>query len=213
LRQRRSEFNLKFEGRQAVIHVFHLTRFRTPLGRVVAVSSPHGLVWLEFAGPGRRAALEARLRRLAFPYELREETDEVLLATPSWLSSYFAGRFSEAPRPPLDLPGTAFEQRVWKALLEVPAGTTRSYGDLARRLGIPSAARAVGGAVGRNPVSLVVPCHRIIGADGSLTGYGGGLDRKSQLLRHERASYGVGNHRVAPGTAAGQRTGLRGARR
>jgi methylated-DNA-[protein]-cysteine S-methyltransferase len=187
-----------------VIHVFHQASFRTPLGRVVAVSSPRGLACLEFAGPKRRGAIEAHLRHLALPYELREETDAILRATRAWLRSYFAGRFSETPRPALDLDGTSFEERVWKALLDIPAGTTRSYGALARRLGSPKAARAVGGAVGRNPISLLVPCHRIIGSDGSLTGYGGGLQRKSRLLRHEGAMGRTGNRRVGPRTGTGR---------
>ncbi|MBW7935431.1 MAG: methylated-DNA--[protein]-cysteine S-methyltransferase, partial [Gemmatimonadaceae bacterium] len=88
---------------------------------------------------------------------------------------------------PLAPTGTAFQQRVWKALREVPFGKTASYGDIARRIGNPKGVRAVGLANGRNPISIVVPCHRVIGSDGSLTGYGGGLDRKQWLLRHEGA--------------------------
>lgn len=102
------------------------------------------------------------------------------------LEEYFAGK-----RTTFDLPlaptGTAFQQRVWKALREVPFGKTASYGDIARRIGNPKGVRAVGLANGRNPISIVVPCHRVIGSDGSLTGYGGGLDRKQWLLRHEGA--------------------------
>ena len=97
------------------------------------------------------------------------------------LGQYFAGERSR-----FDLPlaprGTAFEQRVWDALLEIPYGTTESYGALARRIGAPAAARAVGLANGRNPIAIVIPCHRVIGADGSLTGFGGGLGRKRFLL-------------------------------
>lgn len=88
---------------------------------------------------------------------------------------------------PLAPQGTAFQQRVWAALLEIPFGVTISYGELATRLGDPKASRAVGLANGRNPISLIVPCHRVIGANGNLTGYGGGLDRKEWLLRHEGA--------------------------
>ncbi len=83
------------------------------------------------------------------------------------------------------LNGTEFQRRVWGELREIPLGETISYGELARRLGTPGASRAVGLANGRNPVSIVVPCHRVIGADGRLTGYGGGLERKAWLLRHE----------------------------
>ena len=87
---------------------------------------------------------------------------------------------------PLAPRGTPFQQRVWAALCDIPYGGTLSYGQLAARLGAPSAARAVGLANGRNPVSIIVPCHRVVGADGSLTGYGGGLDRKRRLLAFER---------------------------
>ena len=86
---------------------------------------------------------------------------------------------------PLHLVGTPFEQEVWTLLRAIPAGESRSYGWLARELRRPDAARAVGAAVGANPVSLIVPCHRVVGTDGSLTGYGGGVDRKQWLLRHE----------------------------
>jgi methylated-DNA-[protein]-cysteine S-methyltransferase len=86
---------------------------------------------------------------------------------------------------PLDLQGTAFQRDVWQALLRIEAGATRSYGEIARELGVPSASRAVGSAVGRNPVSIIVPCHRVVGSSGALTGYAGGLERKTSLLRIE----------------------------
>lgn len=102
------------------------------------------------------------------------------------LDEYFAGS-----RHVFDLPlrsrGTAFQRQVWGALIEIPFGTTVSYGDLAHRLGDRKASRAVGLANGKNPISIIVPCHRVIGADGSLTGYGGGIERKLWLLRHEGA--------------------------
>jgi O-6-methylguanine DNA methyltransferase len=82
--------------------------------------------------------------------------------------------------------GAPFEKRVWKALLRIPAGETRSYGSIAKELGTPDAARAVGAANGANPIAIIVPCHRVIGSSGSLIGYGGGLDRKTWLLDHER---------------------------
>lgn len=102
------------------------------------------------------------------------------------LDAYFAGTLRVFDLP-LALAGTPFQQRVWQALLEIPYGVTISYGELARRLGDPKASRAVGLANGRNPVSIIVPCHRVIGADGALTGYGGGLDNKRWLLTHEGA--------------------------
>ena len=83
--------------------------------------------------------------------------------------------------------GTAFQQKVWTALAEIPHGTTATYQELAREIGMPKCARAVGAAVGRNPISIVIPCHRVVGSDGSLTGYAGGLERKRWLLEFERA--------------------------
>jgi methylated-DNA-[protein]-cysteine S-methyltransferase len=102
------------------------------------------------------------------------------------LEAYFAGERTTFDVP-LDLRGTEFQQLVWRALLEIPYGETRTYGSLARALSRPNAARAVGLANGHNPVGIIVPCHRVIGADGSLTGYGGGLDRKRALLALEQA--------------------------
>ena len=101
------------------------------------------------------------------------------------LEAYFDGRLTRFDLP-LRLEGTEFQRRVWDALLEIPYGETASYGEIAGRIGAPGAARAVGLANGRNPVGIIVPCHRVIGSDGSLTGYGGGLDRKLTLLQLER---------------------------
>jgi methylated-DNA-[protein]-cysteine S-methyltransferase len=102
------------------------------------------------------------------------------------LDAYFAGELTEFDVE-LDLRGTAFQQRCWAALLEIPYGETRSYGEQAMRIGQPTASRAVGLANGRNPVGIIVPCHRVIGTSGGLTGYGGGLDRKRHLLDLERS--------------------------
>lgn len=100
------------------------------------------------------------------------------------LTAYFAGEATDFDLP-LRLEGTPFQQRVWDELRRIPYGETISYGELAARIGSPSASRAVGLANGKNPISIIVPCHRVIGANGSLTGYGGGLDRKRQLLAFE----------------------------
>jgi methylated-DNA-[protein]-cysteine S-methyltransferase len=100
------------------------------------------------------------------------------------LEEYFAGNRRNFDLP-LHLNGTEFQRRVWRALTEIPYGETWSYGELAKRIGNPNASRAVGLANGRNPIAILVPCHRVIGADGSLTGYGGGLQRKQWLLAHE----------------------------
>jgi methylated-DNA-[protein]-cysteine S-methyltransferase len=113
------------------------------------------------------------------------------------LSEYFEGR-RVAFDVPLLMHGGTFERRVWRALREIPYGATVSYGEIARRLGQPSAARAVGLANGRNPISVIVPCHRVIGANGALTGYGGGLERKRILLELETGQTCLGESRADP---------------
>ena len=107
----------------------------------------------------------------------------VLEQTKAWLSLYFEGKIPDF-LPPLKPEGTPFQQKVWELLLEIPYGQTITYGCLARKLGCKSA-QAVGGAVGRNPISILIPCHRVMGADGKLTGYAGGLSRKEALLKSE----------------------------
>ncbi len=102
---------------------------------------------------------------------------------------YFAGDLRALDRVPVATVGTDFQRKVWAALQTIPAGQTRSYGQLAAEIGEPDAARAVGLANGQNPIAIVIPCHRVIGADGSLTGFGGGLPRKRWLLTHEGAAY------------------------
>jgi len=113
--------------------------------------------------------------------------DHVLPALRAQLASYFAGDLRDFDVP-LAVVGTPFQQQVWALLRTVPYGQTRTYGDLAAALGRPTAVRAVGAANGRNPISIVVPCHRVVGAFGALTGYAGGLDRKQRLLDLERAA-------------------------
>ncbi|MFC4277288.1 methylated-DNA--[protein]-cysteine S-methyltransferase [Achromobacter aloeverae] len=121
--------------------------------------------------------------------EVRAPDHPFLQAAAMQLTDWFAGRRRDfdlalAPR------GTSFQQAVWQALCELPFGTLESYGDLARRIGRPAAVRAVAQAVGRNPISVIIPCHRIVGSDTSLTGFGGGLARKRTLLSHEGHTYG-----------------------
>ncbi len=113
------------------------------------------------------------------------EDDAVLRSAASQLTAYFEGQLTSFDLP-IGLEGTGFQRTVWAGLQDIPYGETISYGELARRIGQPSASRAVGLANGRNPVSIVVPCHRVVGSDGSLTGYGGGLDRKRFLLALEQ---------------------------
>jgi methylated-DNA-[protein]-cysteine S-methyltransferase len=113
-----------------------------------------------------------------------DERSDVLDEASRQLDAYFGGGLRRFDLP-LDLQGTAFQVQAWRALADIPYGGTVSYGEQARRLGRPTAARAVGAANGRNPVPIVLPCHRVVGADRSLVGFGGGLDRKAWLLEHE----------------------------
>jgi methylated-DNA-[protein]-cysteine S-methyltransferase len=115
---------------------------------------------------------------------IQNATIDPLPAAARQLKEYFAGKRREFDLP-LRMEGTEFQQRVWRELTKIPFGETRSYGQLAKRIGNPNGSRAVGLANGRNPIAIIVPCHRVIGADGSLTGFGGGLDRKEWLLTHE----------------------------
>ena len=164
----------------------HRAQIDTPLGPMLAVASDDALSVLEFGSRERLARLAARLARWFPPHEIDENGSPVIDRVREWLGRYFGGTDADASDVPLDMRGAPFEQRVWAALREIPVGTTTSYGDIARRLGDAGASRAVGAANGANPIAIIVPCHRVIGADGSLTGYGGGLERKTWLLDHER---------------------------
>jgi methylated-DNA-[protein]-cysteine S-methyltransferase len=169
--------------------------FESPVGTLIALASVDGLCSLEFDVPGRGSRLRRRLDRWFAPYAIVEAgtssdaanrgADAILDATGHWLSAYFGERPTATVDPPLDLRGTPFELAVWRALRRVGCGATSTYGSIAAALGRPGASRAVGLANGSNPVAIIVPCHRIIGSDGSLTGYGGGLERKRWLLGHE----------------------------
>jgi methylated-DNA-[protein]-cysteine S-methyltransferase len=153
----------------------------TPLGRVLLVAEGGHLVGLAFDGCTRTPGIRGRAAG----------SDELLSAVSEQLDEYFQGvrtRFEL----PVRLVGTPFQIAVWSALLDVPYGRTSTYGQVAERIGRPRAARAVGAANGQNPISIVVPCHRLIGAEGGLTGYGWGLDRKRSLLELEGADPGRG---------------------
>jgi O-6-methylguanine DNA methyltransferase len=162
------------------------TIITTPIGDMLALSSDAGLCALEFMGPEKRLTkLERRLARWFPPHEIVDAESKTIARTRKWLRCYFDGASAEVGDLPLDMRGAAFEKRVWKALLEIPPGRTTSYGAIAKALGSEGASRAVGLANGANPVAIIVPCHRVIGSTGSLTGYGGGLERKETLLRLE----------------------------
>jgi methylated-DNA-[protein]-cysteine S-methyltransferase len=147
----------------------------SPLGPLLLVGGRRGVRRIEFPRNGRTVMPEFGLPRDA----------PLLAAAAQQLEEYFAGarlQFDFAR----DALGTPFQHDVWNALMDIPCGETVSYSELARRIGRPSASRAVGAANGANPLPIVVPCHRVIGADGSLTGFGGGLPAKRWLLAHER---------------------------
>lgn len=154
---------------------------------MLALASDEGLCALEFTGPRKRLTrLDSRLLRWFPPHEIVERDVPVIACAREWLRAYFAGTSPDADAIPLDMRGADFERRVWKALRTIPPGDTTSYGAIAKALGSPGASRAVGAANGANPIAIIVPCHRVIGSSGALTGYGGGLDRKTWLLDHER---------------------------
>ncbi len=187
------------------------TNCPSPLGFITLAATAKGLTGLwfvegqrylppELTGPDQSATRKAAPSKHSPPEGQRLTRSEkrgdhihwpedaehpVLKKTSQQLAEYFAGRRKHFDVP-LDLAcGTAFQQLVWQALLAIPPGSTESYGEVSRRIGKPLAMRAVGAAVGRNPVSIIVPCHRVMGSDGSLTGYGGGLHRKVALLKLE----------------------------
>jgi O-6-methylguanine DNA methyltransferase len=153
---------------------------------MLALDSGDGLCALEFTGPHRLIRLEARLARWFSPHRVIDGDTTTIARTRAWLESYFSGERNKGREPPLDMRGAEFEKRVWTALRAIPAGETTSYGAIARTIGSANASRAVGAANGANPIAIIVPCHRVIGSSGSLTGYGGGLERKTWLLDHER---------------------------
>ncbi len=155
---------------------------------MVAVASESGLCAFEFDIPRRQELLRSRMAKWFAGAEIRPIDQSEFGQLTCWLGEYFSGRFPDPDALALDLRGTDFERRVWRALLALPPASTVSYSGLAETLGMRGgSARAVGSAVRRNPISIIVPCHRVIGSDGSLRGYGGGLPQKEWLLRHEGA--------------------------
>jgi len=169
------------------------TELDTPVGTLLLCRTEDGICRLEFGGlDERETAVAAWARQWWRDFALvREDGDPVLAEAVRQLSDYFRGN-ATAFKLPLDLRGTVFQRNVWKALLDVPYGSTASYRDIAASIGQPKAVRAVGGANNRNPVPIIVPCHRIIGSNGALVGYGGGLPVKEQLLRLEGAAAAPG---------------------
>lgn len=162
----------------------YIHRYDSPLGPIYMASDGEALIglWLE----GQKYFLQT------LGPDVREEELPIFRQTAAWLDAYFAqqsGNEEAVPALP-ELPrlaprGSEFRQRVWKLLLEIPYGEVTTYGALAKKLGKSMSAQAVGGAVGHNPISILIPCHRVVGSDGSLTGYAGGIEKKAALLRLE----------------------------
>jgi methylated-DNA-[protein]-cysteine S-methyltransferase len=150
----------------------YYTRMESPIGPLLLLSNEHALTGLWMG--------EARIG----PDWIEDGTQQPLKTTVQQLTEYFKGKRQHFDLP-LEPKGTEFQKRVWQELTRIPYGQTISYGELAKRIGNPNAMRAVGLANGRNPISIIVPCHRVIGANGTLTGYGGGLPRKKILLELE----------------------------
>jgi methylated-DNA-[protein]-cysteine S-methyltransferase len=173
----------------------------TPIGQLIYVCDSEGrLRMVDWSDHEARALRLLSIHYGKNGYALTKRRDPFGLTTR--LAAYFDGDIHAIDDIPTATAGTAFQREVWRALREIPAAETISYGQLAERIGRPRAVRAVGLANGSNPVGVVVPCHRVIGANGSLTGYGGGLHRKEWLLAHERA------HTVQADDSAAQQSEL-----
>ena len=194
------------------MHEIHTTTYESPIGRLYLAEQDGFLIGLWMEGqkyfgqsggktvwptsrPDGAGAIAEQLKETNVRFFKRangkEQLPKTLALTIDWLNCYFAGKRPDGIQVPLALAGSPFRQSVWKALQEIPYGETTTYGEIAKRLEKKTekgktSARAVGRAVGHNPIGILIPCHRVIGADGSLTGYAGGVERKAWLLAHEK---------------------------
>lgn len=160
------------------------TTFDSPIGRLIAAAVDDGICWLDFAEESRSERNLATMRQRFFTEVVPGEHQWLRLLRDE-LAAFFDGRITEFTVPVVPR-GTPFQERVWNELCRIPHGTTISYEELASRIGQPTAVRAVANANGQNRINILIPCHRVIGKNGDLTGYGGGLSRKRQLLDHEQ---------------------------
>jgi methylated-DNA-[protein]-cysteine S-methyltransferase len=182
----------------------------SPVGELKLIASDQGLAAILWENDNPD--------RIPLGTLVEESENPILREAERQLGAYFAGKLKTFTVP-LDFKGTAFQRRVWEALLTIPFGETRSYGEIARQIGKPSASRAVGAANGKNPISIIAPCHRVIGSTGKLTGFAGGLEAKERLLELEsgngsrrgfsRGATGIRSHRER-GRAAGAAARCRG---
>jgi methylated-DNA-[protein]-cysteine S-methyltransferase len=166
--------------------LLHFDEFNSPLGRILFAADGQAVCALDFSGYEDR--MQTLLARRYGTVEFQRDSDPLNLKRQ--LRDYFSGDLHAFDSTAVRTGGSVFQELVWKALRTIPAGETWSYGQLAMRLNRPKAARAVGHANSLNPVAIIVPCHRVIGASAALTGYAGGLDRKQWLLHHEGALSG-----------------------
>lgn len=166
---------------------FLIDRLNTPIGEMLIVSDREGNLravdWADHESQMHRF-LCLHYGKNGFTLSAARDSNELTRA----MKRYFDGELTAIDSLPVQTSGTAFQRTVWRALRDIPCGATVTYGQLAEQIGRPTSVRAVGSANGANPVGVVVPCHRVIGANGSLTGYGGGIERKSWLLQHEAGS-------------------------
>lgn len=173
-----------------VLQLF-LDRLDTPIGEMLIVTDHDGNLraadWTDHDSRMHRL-LRLHYGENGFRLEPAVSSDVLTHPLVDAISSYFSGELTAIDRLPVETAGTAFQREVWRALREIPCGTTVSYAQLAQQIGRPAAVRAVGLANGSNPIGIVIPCHRVIGTNGSLTGYGGGIERKRWLLKHEAGS-------------------------
>lgn len=182
-------------------HDLHTTTHGTPVGELTLVASDRGLRAVIWPRDSSRVRLTGRARR--------DPEHPWLVRAIRQLDEYFEGARTSFDVP-LDVEGTRFQLAAWRALSAIPYGTTVSYGHQARQLGIPTAARALGAANRANPVCIIVPCHRVIGADGSLTGFAGGLERKRFLLDHESRVLSLPFEEISLSPRSGGRVGVGG---
>jgi methylated-DNA-[protein]-cysteine S-methyltransferase len=174
--------------------ILHKSVIASPIGPLTLVSRNDVLIAVAFE-PEESSTHRWLTRRFG---ELRLEDHDDPAGAASVLRAYFDGDLAALDRVTVDTGGTEFQREIWSALRQIPVGTTISYAGLAARVGRPSAVRAVGAANGSNPIPVIIPCHRVIAADGTLCGYGGGLDRKRWLLTHEGAMPAKARKTTAP---------------
>ena len=165
--------------------MFSKTQYKSPIGNITLLSTQSHIIGLWMEGQKYYGA--------NMPESAKKKDDlDVLVKGKDWLDDYFAGNKPEIANLPLAPIGSLFRQEVWKILMEIPYGEVTTYGEIAKemakRMGkLKMSSQAIGGAVGHNPISIIIPCHRVVGTNGSLTGYAGGIDKKIRLLEHERA--------------------------